>query len=199
MDIYAREDERSEFIREQKRSDSHKKINRYARESESDFRSFHSGVIVKYESRTRNFCYFCYNGGIMEKIYKFKGKGLFILAGIICLFTVFGVPFGIMLFYMAAMSKIVIKNDVILIKMLVTKEIKFDEITGLRLAKSVSPKYYIAGSGGFGWINCAKVIPFIIECGDKKVKFSLNFFENSKEIVQTLVDKTGLKLRGEKE
>lgn len=130
----------------------------------------------------------------MEKIYKFKGKGLFILAGFICFATLILAPVGLVFIYMAFTAKIVMKNEVMFYKMLSTREIKYAQITKIALAKKVSPRYYIAGSGGFGWINCVTVIPLVIEYAGKKVKISSNFFEGSKEIVQTLIERSGKEL-----
>lgn len=135
----------------------------------------------------------------MEKLYKFKGKGLFITAGIICLLSFFGIPFGIIFFYMAATAKLILKDDRLIYKMLFQKEIPYSQITKIKLAKPVSSTYYAMNGDNPGiFVNFATVIPLIIEWNGKKTKLSANFFENAEEILQTLREKTGLELEIEK-
>ncbi|MBP9771020.1 hypothetical protein KBC97_02550 [Candidatus Gracilibacteria bacterium] len=135
----------------------------------------------------------------MEKLYKFKsnGKSLFIIAGVICVISFVGIPFGLMFFYMASTSKIIMKDDHMIYKMLTTKNIPYKQITKIRLAKPVSSNYYI-GHGAPVFVNFATVIPLIIEWNGKKTKLSANFFENAEEITRTLEAKTGLTLEVEK-
>ncbi len=135
----------------------------------------------------------------MEKLYKFKsnGKSLFVIAGVICVISFVGIPFGLMFFYMASTSKIIMKDDRIIYKMLTTKNIPYNQITKIRLAKPVSSTYYI-GHGAPVFVNFATVIPLVIEWKGKKTKISANFFENAEEITRTLEEKTGLTLEVEK-
>lgn len=136
----------------------------------------------------------------MEKLYKFKtgGKILFIAAGIICLITIIGAPFALIFFYMAAKAKIVMADRSMIYKMLTTKTIAYSKITKIRLARPVSSTYYAMNAGNPGiMVSFATVIPLIIEWDGRKTKISANFFENAEEIVQTLEEKTGLKLEVE--
>lgn len=135
----------------------------------------------------------------MEKLYKFKGKGLFITAGVICIISFLLIPLGLIFFYMAATAKIIMKDDRMIYKMLTTKEIPYSQITKMRLAKPVSSTYYTMNGENPGvFVNFATVIPLIIEWDGKKTKLSANFFENAEEIVHTLREKTGLELDVEK-
>lgn len=137
----------------------------------------------------------------MEKLYKFKssGKSLFIVAGVICAISFIGLPVALVFFYMAATSKIIVKEDHMIYKMLTTKNIPYKQITKIRLAKPVSANYYaMNGSRPGVFVNFATVIPLIIEWNGKKTKISANFFENAEEITRTLEEKTGLTLEVEK-
>ena len=137
----------------------------------------------------------------MGKLYKFKssGKSLFIVAGIICVLSLVGIPVALIFFYMASTAKIVMQDDHLTYKMLTTKKIPYNKITKIRLAKPVSASYYLTNRSHPGvFINFATVIPLIIEWNGKKTKISANFFENAEEITRTLEEKTGLNLEVEK-
>lgn len=123
-------------------------------------------------------------------VYKFTGKGLFYVAGFICLISIVLAPVGILFFYMGAKAHIRLENDRMFYKMLTTKEIPYADITRIRLAKPVGAQYKV----GYASVNFATVIPLIIEYKGKSTRLSLNFFENSAEIAATLEQKTGLSI-----
>lgn len=80
-------------------------------------------------------------------------------------------------------------DDKMIYSMLLTKEIPYKEITKIKLSRPVAATHY----AGRKAITLATVIPLIIEYGaGKRVKLSLNFFENSAGILEVLTQKTGL-------
>ena len=126
-------------------------------------------------------------------IFKFTGKGLFIAAGIVCLLTVFLSPFALVFFYMAATAHIAIENDNLIYKMLFKKTIPFRAITKMYVKKTEQHSQYVAGTQTTVKLN--QIVPFVIEYeGNKKIKFSLNYFQNNKELASQLEKKTGKKI-----
>ena len=129
----------------------------------------------------------------MNKSYRFKtkGKALFIFSGIFCSITLILLPFGIIFFYMAAKAHLTLHDDHIEYKMMREYNIPYNKITKLQLAKPVSSHYMIHAAGVPTFVNFATVVPLIIHYEDKKIRISSNFFENSQEIIETLVQKSG--------
>ena len=128
-------------------------------------------------------------------IYKFTGKGLFFFAAFICFISVFLAPFGFLCIYMALKAHVKIEDDVFEYAMLSTKRIPFRSMKKIYLSRSVDARYKV----GYAFVSFATVIPLVIEyVGEngrmKKVKFSLNYFQNSAEIVEKLQEKSGLKI-----
>ena len=128
-------------------------------------------------------------------IYKFTGKGLFFFAAIVCFISFFLAPFGFLWIYMAFKAHVKITDDIFEYAMLSTKKIPFREMKKIYLSRPVDARYKV----GYDFVSFATVIPLIIEYGDgnggmKKIKFSLNYFENSTEIVQKLQEKSGLQI-----
>ncbi len=114
-----------------------------------------------------------------------KGKMLFYLAGIICVFTLFGIPFAIIFFYMAAKAKIELTDDSLVYQMLTRKVIPYSEIEEMRFLRHISIGHENVG-------ELAHVVPIQLTWGKgKKTKFSFNFFENSDKILEFLIQKTG--------
>jgi hypothetical protein len=132
----------------------------------------------------------------MEQTYslQFRGKVLFYFAALFCFFTIIGIPLGIIFIVMAHRARIVILDDSVVYTMLFTKTIRYKEIRKIMFAKPVTPRLYMGKISPNLFIDIVTVIPLIIESKNKKIKFSANFFDNSKEIVSTLLKKTKLKL-----
>lgn len=126
-------------------------------------------------------------------IFKFTGKGLFIAAGIVCLLTVFFSPFALVFFYMAATAHITTDDNNLIYKMLFKKTIPFQSITKIYVKKTQQHSQYVAGTQTNVKLN--KIVPMVIEYeGNKKIKFSLNYFQNNQELVKQLEQKTGKKI-----
>lgn len=125
--------------------------------------------------------------------FKFTGKWLFIFAGIVCLISVFLSPFALVFFYMAATTKLAIEGDNLVYKMLFKKTVPFSSITKMYVKKMQQNRYYL--SGAHVSVNLNKITPMVIEYGNKKkIKFSLNYFQNNQELVKLLEEKTGKKI-----
>lgn len=133
-------------------------------------------------------------------IYQFKGRCLFWLAGLICLFSIVLTPVGLIFIYMAMTAYIKIENDMFVYKMLTTKRIYFRGIRKMYLSRPVEARYKV----GYAFVNFATVIPLTIEYQEKggvdsgsvlkKVKLSLNYFEKAEEIAEIFEQKTRLKI-----
>lgn len=120
-----------------------------------------------------------------------KGKFLFIVAGIICLFTIIGIPVAFIFFYMASRARIILTDDAMIYAMLKTKTIPYNQIETMKFLRSVSIQHVAVG-------ELAYVVPLQITWGGgRKTKFSLNFFQASDEIAKTLVEKTGKQIEVE--
>lgn len=139
----------------------------------------------------------------MNKTYKFQGKALFIVAAVICLFSLVLAPVGLVFLYMAFASKITLTDDRMIYKMLRTFEIPYSKIAKLTLKKPKNANYYVQNDGVPGaFVNFATVYPLEIEYrteGDKtkKIRLSSNYFENREEILKVLEDKSGVKVETE--
>lgn len=123
----------------------------------------------------------------MNQIYPItaKGKALFYLAGIVCIFTLFGIPFAIVFFYMATKAKIELTDDALIYQMLSRKVIPYIQIEEMRFLRHMSVGHVAVG-------QLAYVVPIQISWGGgRKTKFSFNFFENSDKILEFLIQKTG--------
>ncbi|MEK7172253.1 MAG: hypothetical protein AAB739_05080 [Patescibacteria group bacterium] len=114
-----------------------------------------------------------------------KGKILFILSGIILIFSIIGIPVSLIFFYMAMKAKVVMTDDAITIKVLRKKTIPYKEIEKIEFLRPVSVGHAAVGQLSY-------VEPLLITWGGtKKTKFSINYFEGSHEIVEILMQKTG--------
>lgn len=124
-------------------------------------------------------------------VYKFRQKGLFIIAGVICLISVFLSPLSLFFFYMALRAKIEIDGNNFVYTMLNKKVIPFSNIKHIMVGKPTGAYYKI----GYTTLQVATVVPLVIHYGDKKkVKLSLNAFEQPQNILDTLLKKTSLQL-----
>jgi len=131
--------------------------------------------------------------------FRTKGKVLFLVAAFICLISIFLSPAGIVFIYMALTAEIVIDDDSFRYRMLRKRVVPFQEIEGITIGRPQKPAYYVStDAGGYSSISFATVIPLIIELhGDRKLKLSLNYFEDPAAIIRTLRDRTGLVVRNE--
>lgn len=126
-------------------------------------------------------------------IFKFTGGALFIVGGIICLISVFLSPFGLILFYMAKTTKLVIEGETLVYKMLFKKTIPFSSITRMYIKKMQQNRTYMTAT--HTTVNINKIVPMVIEYGDnKKIRFSLNYFQNNEQLINILEEKTGIKV-----
>jgi len=138
----------------------------------------------------------------MEKIYTFQSRGkiLFYLAAFICIISLILIPIGILFIIMAVRAKLILYDDHLTYTMLTTKNINYKDITKIKLAKAVNPRYYLQQENAPGvYINLVSLIPLIIEYNNKKTKLSANFFNNAEEFLKILQQKTKKKLEIEKE
>lgn len=127
----------------------------------------------------------------MYMIYKFTGKKLFYLTGVILILSVILAPVGIYFIYLGHNAYIRIEKDAFIYKMFTKKVIPFTSITKLSVAQVAQGRYMISPVV----LTLVTVVPLIIEYGDgKKVKLSLNYFEKPQEIAKILADKTGHKI-----
>lgn len=139
----------------------------------------------------------------MNKTYRFQGKALFIVAAVICLFSLILAPVGLVFLYMAFTAKITLTDDKVIYKMLRTFEIQYSRIAKLTLKKPKNATYYVQNEGVPGaFVNFATVAPLEIQYrveGDqtKKIRLSSNYFENREEILKTLEEKSGVKVEME--
>lgn len=126
-------------------------------------------------------------------IFKFTGKGLFIAGGIVCLLSVFLSPFALVLFYMAGTTHFAIEGDKLIYKMLFKKTIPFSTITRIYVKKAQQNRQYMSAT--HTTVNLNTIIPMVIEYGNnKKIKFSLNYFQNNEELANQLELRTGKKI-----
>ncbi|MBI4237754.1 MAG: hypothetical protein HY696_04965 [Deltaproteobacteria bacterium] len=123
-------------------------------------------------------------------IYPFASKALFYIAGVICFLSVILAPIGFLFLYMANTAQIRIEPDRFIYKMLTTKEIPWQSITKLRILPIVRTGYRINSAP----TTIATVIPLAIDHDGRTTKLSLNHFVNPNEILQTLQQKTGLRV-----
>lgn len=124
-------------------------------------------------------------------IFKFRQKGLFIIGGIICLISLILSPVGLLFFYMAARAKIETDDQNFIYTMLTKKVVPFADIKHVMLGKPANAYYKI----GYTILNIATVVPLVIYYGDKKkIRISLNSFNDSQKILEILLQKTNLQL-----
>lgn len=125
--------------------------------------------------------------------FKFTGGALFIMGGIICLISFFLSPFAFVLFYMAKTTKMAVEGETLVYKMLFKKTIPFSSITRMYVKKMQQNRTYMTAS--HTTVNINKIVPMVIEYGDnKKIKFSLNYFQNNEQLINILEEKTGKKV-----
>lgn len=126
-------------------------------------------------------------------IYKFTGKSLFYMASVVCFLTIIFVPLGIFFIWAAQKAQIRIESGTFYYTMFGTKAIPFSEMTKLELLRTVQVRYQL----GYTIPTFATVVPMQITYGsNKKVKFSLNYFEKPEELAAALQKESGLKLEG---
>lgn len=122
--------------------------------------------------------------------YPFASKALFFIAGIICFLSVILAPVGFLFLYMANTAQIRIEDDAFVYKMLTTKRIPWQSITRLRILPVVRTGYRLNGQQ----TSLATVIPLAIDHDGGTTKLSLNHFVDPGQILQTLQQKTGLRV-----
>ncbi len=121
--------------------------------------------------------------------YRFTGKGLFILAGIISCMTVLFIPVGIIFFVIAVRAQIEMNSDACIYTMLTRRVIPYASITAIKRAPLQQTYRHVENVT----LKGVAVLPLWIEYGvGKSVKISLNYFEHSSEIIKTLTEKTKL-------
>lgn len=124
-------------------------------------------------------------------IFKFHQKGLFIIAGVICLLSFFLAPVALVFFYMAAVAKIEIDDTNFTYRMLTKKIVPFAGIRHIMLGKP-TPAYYRVG---YTTVTVARVVPLVILYNDnKKIKLSLNAFGQPEQILEELLRRTNLEV-----
>lgn len=115
------------------------------------------------------------------------------MAAVVCFLSLILIPLGIFFIWAARRAQIKIENGTMYYTMFGTKVIPFAEMRKLDLLRPVQVRYQI----GYAIPTFATVVPFQITYGDnKKVKFSLNYFQNPEELIQVLQKESGLKLEG---
>lgn len=118
-------------------------------------------------------------------IYRFTGKPLFIIAGIISCMTILFIPIGIIFFYMAARAQIEITADAFMYTMLTRTVIPFTTITSVKQA----PLQQVYNHHGNVTLRGVAVVPLLITYAPgKTLKLSLNYFEKPTEIFEILMN-----------
>lgn len=110
------------------------------------------------------------------------------MAAFVCFITVMFIPLSFLFIYIARKAYIKIDDQNFTYKMVRTKVIPFANINRIRVGSVVQSRNMINST----ILTFATVVPLIIHYNDnKKMKLSLNYFDNPQEIVKALVEKTG--------
>lgn len=124
--------------------------------------------------------------------FKFTGQSLFYLAAFVCIISVILFPVGILFIYLARTAHISFEENNFIYKMFTTKVIPLSEIRQIRVSPVAQGRYMINSTV----MTLVTVVPLVIEYGNnKKIKLSLNYFENPGEIVRILTQKTGKEIQ----
>lgn len=115
------------------------------------------------------------------------------MASVVCFLTIIMIPLGIFFIWAARRAQIKFEDGAMHYTMFGTKVIPFQDMKKLELLRPVQVRYQM----GYAIPTFATVVPFQITYGDnKKIKFSLNYFQKPDELVQVLQQESGLKLGG---
>lgn len=129
----------------------------------------------------------------MTTTHRFTGKGLFYIAGFICIISFVLAPVGILFIWMAHRAKVEFTDSAFVYRMLTTKTIPYSNITSITQAR---PKTAYAHMDALNTTkSVVTVVPLIIQYTidgkQKSTKFSLNFFERSLDIRAELERRSG--------
>ncbi len=132
----------------------------------------------------------------MTITHRFTGKGLFYIAGFICIISFVLAPVGILFIWMARRAKVEFTDSAFVYRMLTTKTIPYAEVKSITQAR---PKTAYAHMDAANTTKAVvTVIPLIIEYtkngSTKKTKLSLNFFERAHDILNELEARTGRRI-----
>jgi hypothetical protein len=138
-------------------------------------------------------------GGNMEaKVYRLskKWRTICIVLGVVCCLLIVMIPFGILMFVLAAKARIVMYDDRVEIKWMGTRKIAWSDFE--RLSQGTAS---VHGAGAVGAMVGAALIsgPITYKLKNQKdvgSRIAVHWHENAPEILQEMQRRTGLQIQG---